>query len=49
MDLSNFSVDPQSELGCATWKVDAVKQAIREGILSEDHPLILFYNLDEYR
>ncbi len=49
MDTSNILVDPQTERGCTPAKVAAIQSAIQQGILSEEHPLVMFYNLTRYR
>lgn len=43
------TVDPQSAQGCSAVKVNAIKAAIQQKIVSPDKPLGLFYNLTTYR
>jgi hypothetical protein len=42
-------VDPQSTEGCSPFKIGAVQHAIKNGILHEDQPLALMYNLSRFR
>lgn len=48
MDLSRL-IDPQSAEACSPFKVAAVKYALQNGILNEDQPLALIYNLTQFR
>lgn len=33
----------------ATWKDESVRKAIAEGILNEENPLAMIYNLDAFK
>lgn len=48
MDLSHI-IDPQSPEACSSYKVAAVKHALQNGILNEEQPLALIYNLTQFR
>jgi hypothetical protein len=48
MDVNN-AIHPQSDAALDPSKIKAVQAALKEGILSEDHPLALFYNLSRFR
>lgn len=49
MDTATIRVNPQTERGCSPTKVAAIQSAIKQGILSEEQPLAMFYNLTRYR
>jgi len=48
MDL-NSQIDPQSENGCDSRKITAIKSAISQKILTDEDPLILFYDLKRFK
>jgi diaminopimelate decarboxylase len=49
MDTNRILVDPQTELGCDPFKVRILQEAIKQNIINEEEPLVMFYNLERYR
>jgi len=50
MDASHPKVDPQQiDVGCSAWKIQAAQAAIKQNIVGEEHPIVLFYNLKLYK
>ncbi len=44
--MSQESVDPNQ---CMPWKVEFMKQAVKKGLIGEETPLALFWNLTEFQ
>jgi hypothetical protein len=49
MNLDKELTDPQTELGCSKAKVAAAQAAIEQGLVSEDKPLAMLYNMSLFR
>eukprot|EP01114_Cavostelium_apophysatum_P021025 TRINITY_DN7214_c0_g1_i2.p1 TRINITY_DN7214_c0_g1~~TRINITY_DN7214_c0_g1_i2.p1 ORF type:complete len:447 (-),score=110.25 TRINITY_DN7214_c0_g1_i2:57-1373(-) len=48
MDLAN-QIDPQSSAACNDRKIKSIRSAISAGMLSEEQPLGLFYDLEHFK